>query len=64
MGALSDRDPLPAQIPPRHLQVRAEGPVHAHPMLESGSNSLKLSAIVVDRAMRGSFFYREKQGWP
>lgn len=31
-------------------------------MLESGSSSLKLSAIVVDRAMRGSFFCREGQG--
>lgn len=34
----------------------------AHPMLESGSSSLKLSAIVVDRAMRGSFFCRAGQG--
>jgi hypothetical protein len=31
-------------------------------MLESGSSSLKLSAIVVDKAMRGSFFCKGS-GW-
>lgn len=59
VAAFPALDPLPVQIPPWPLQVKAEAPVCAHPILESGSSSLKLSAIVVERAMRGSFFCRE-----
>lgn len=59
VAAFPALDPLPVQIPPWPLQVKSEAPVCAHPILESGSSSLKLSAIVVERAMRGSFFCRE-----
>lgn len=35
----------------------------AYPRLDSVSSSLKLSAIVVDRAIKGSFFYMEPGIW-
>lgn len=59
--------PEPRQSPCQDLEVfgvtLALSPTSTYPRLDSVSSSLKLSAIAVDRAIKGSFFCTEPRIW-